>query len=116
MSQIWSESLLSTPINVSASGDNILIAAPASPAYLAIDFVQVIPTSAVTMQFFSGASANAKPITGPYPLTGQQVVTDENVFQNTAGVFTCAPGTSFNLNLSAGIQCGGIVRYRIVGN
>jgi hypothetical protein len=111
----WEENLNSTPINVSAAGDNTLIAAPVQAgSYLAIDFMQIIPSNAVTMQFYSGPSASNKPITGPYPLTGQQVITDENVFQNPNGVFTCAPQTAFVLNLSAGVQCGGIIRYRIV--
>ena len=111
----WQESLLTQVININTAGDNIVISAPPAGCYLAIDFLQLIPTLAVTVQFYSGPSTTT-PLSGPYPLTAQQVITDENVFQNQSGVFTCKSAQSFNINLGAGVQCGGFIRYRIVGN
>lgn len=111
----WQETLLTATINVSTAGDNVLIAAPPVGSYLAIDFLQLIPTSAVTIQFYSNPSPTT-PLTGPYPLSQQQVVTDENVFQNQSGIFTCLPHQSFVMNLGGAVQCGGFIRYRIVGD
>jgi hypothetical protein len=113
----FQETLYTKPISISASGDNVMIAAPSqSGDYIAIDFLQLIPTNAVTVQFYSGASSSNNPISGPYPLSAQQVVTDENVFQNQHGVMECAPNQSFVINLGAAVQCGGFIRYRVCGN
>jgi hypothetical protein len=112
----WQETLRTAPINVAASGDNVLIAAPTTVGdYIAIDFIQIIPTTAVTLQFYSGASTTS-PLTGPYPLSAQQVVTDENVFQNQHGILECAANQAFVMNLGGAVQCGGFIKYRIVGN
>ena len=110
------EDLKTVVINTAASGDITLIAAPAQGSYLAIDFVQVIPTLAATIQFFSGPSSSNVPLTGPYPLSQQQVVTDENVFQHQKGIMTCGNAAAFVLNNATAVQLGGFVRYRIVGN
>ncbi len=103
-------------INTAVAGDIELIPAPANGSYLAIDFVQVIPTLAATIQFFSGPSVNNNPLTGPYPLSQLQVVTDVNVFQHPKGVMTCRNAESFVINNATAVQLGGFVRYRIVGN
>ena len=111
----WQETLQTAVINNALSGDNVLIPAPAiSGDYIAIDFIQVIPTTAVTLQFFSGASPTT-PKSGPYPLSAQQVLTDENVFQNQHGVIECAANQAFVMNLGGAVQCGGFIRYRVVG-
>lgn len=109
------EDLKTAIINTASAGDNTLVVAPPAGSYLAIDFVQVIPTTAVTIQFYSGPSTT-NPLTGPYPLSAQQVITDENVFQHQKGIMTCGDGKSFVMNLGGAVQCGGFVRYRIVGN
>jgi hypothetical protein len=112
----WQETLYTAIIDTATSGDNILIAAPAVGSYIAVDFIQVIPTAAVSIQFFSNPSAQAHKLTGPYPLSQQQVITDENVFQNQHGVFESRQNESFVMKLGGAVQCGGVVRYRIVGN
>ena len=111
----YQEDLYTKAINISASGDNILIAAPPTGTYIAIDFIQIIPTTSVTVTFYSGASPTT-PLSGPYPLTAQQVITDENAIQHQRGVITCLPAQSFNINLGGAVQCGGFIRYRLVGN
>ncbi|MES2216682.1 MAG: hypothetical protein V4481_05315 [Patescibacteria group bacterium] len=113
----WQEDLKTAVINISGAGDNVLVEAPNTGSYLAIDFVQLIPTNAVTVTFYSGTVVEGQTaITGPYPLSQQQVVTDENVFQHQKGVMTCADARSFVINLGGAVQCGGFIRYRIVGN
>ena len=109
----FQETLRTAIIDNATAGDNVLIAAPASNSYIAIDFLQVIPTTAVTVQFWSNPAGTK--LTGPYPLSGQQVVTDENVFQNQHGIMECKVGQSFVMNLGSAVQCGGFIRYRIVG-
>ena len=112
----FQETLYTAIINTAASGDTTLVAAPPAGSYIAVDFVQIIPTNAVTIQFWSNPSASGTALTGPYPLSAQQVVTDENVFQNQHGIMESKVNQSFVLNLSSAVQCGGFVRYRICGN
>lgn len=112
----FQETLKTAIINTNTSGDNILIPAPSQAGnFIAIDFIQVIPTTSVTITFYSNPLASGHPLTGPYPLTAQQVVTDENVFQNQHGVMECRPNESFVMNLGGAVQCGGFIRYREVG-
>ena len=84
----FQETLKTATISVAASGDNILIAAPTTTGdYIAIDFIQIIPTTAVTITFYAGPQASGTALSGPYPLSQQQVVTDENVFQYQLGTW-----------------------------
>ena len=112
----FQETIRTVVINTNTSGDNILIAAPTNGDYIAIDFIQIIPTTAVSITFYAGPQASGTALSGPYPLSAQQVVTDENVFQNQHGVIECPPNTSFNLYLGGAVQCGGFLRYRLCGN
>ena len=108
----YQENLRKADINISTSGDNTLIAAPTTTGnYLAIDFVQYIPTTAVTVQYKSGTTNYG----GPLPLDAKQAVTIENAMKNEHGVLTMAPNQAFVMNLSGNVQVGGIIRYREVG-
>jgi len=105
--------LRSANIDVASSGNNTIVAAPSTTGnYLAIDFVSLIPTSAVTIQFKSGSTVRG----GPLPLDTKQALTWENAMRNEHGVITCAPNEAFVLNLGGNVQVGGLVRYREVGN
>ena len=106
----FDEKLNKADINISTSGDNTIISAPGAGKYLAIDYIDLLPTSAVTVQFKSGATAYG----GPYPFDAKQATTKENAMQNQDGVLTMADNASFVINLSAAIQVGGLVRYRII--
>ena len=112
------ETLMTQVINISTAGDNSLILAPATTgAYIAVDFLQLIPTTAVTVTFNSGNSMQGQfALSGPYPLSAQQVVTDENVFQDKDGIFTCGVNDDFVITLGGAVQCGGFIRYRLVQN
>lgn len=112
----FQETLRTAIIDVATAGDNILIAAPTNGDYIAIDFIQVIPTTAVSVQFYSNPSVSGTKLSGPYPLSAQQVVTDENVFQNQHGIIECKVNESFVMKLGGAVQCGGFIRYRLCGN
>lgn len=106
-----SEKLYEADININAAGNNTIIVAP-SGQYIAIDFLQLIPTNAVTVQFVNGATNYG----GAYPLGAGQVITNENSFQNPDGVMTMGYQNAFIINLGGAVQCGGFVRYRLMGN
>lgn len=100
-------------INISTVGDNTIIIAPTTTGnYLAIDFISLIPTLAVTVQFKSSSTNYG----GPLPLAAQQALTWENAIHNEHGILTLAPNEAFIINLSGNVQVGGLVRYREVGN
>ena len=105
------EDLQTAIINISSSGDNTIIAAPGAGKYLAIDHINLIPTSAVTLTFKKDTTA----ISGPYPLDAKQTMAIDNAMQAQKGVITCTDNTLFNINLGSTVQVGGFVRFRIVG-
>jgi|SRR3990167_10789118 len=106
------EKLNKADINISTSGDNIIIAAPGEGHYLAIDFLTLLPTTAVTVQFVTGSTNYG----GPFPLDGKQAMTLENATGHEYGCITCGDNEAFKINLSGNVQVGGFLRYRIVGN
>lgn len=101
--------MLKADINISASGDNTIIAAP-SEGFIAIDHINFIPTSAVTVQLKDGSTAYG----GAYPLDTKQAFTLENAMQSERGVITCSPASAFKINLGGAVQVSGFVRYRVV--
>ena len=99
-------------IDISSSGDNIIISAPGSGKYLAIDFIYIFPASAVTTQFKDGSTAYG----GSLPLDAKQPVTLENTIQDQDGVLTMSNNSAFVINLNSAVAVTGLVRYRIVGD
>jgi len=108
---LYAEDLRTAIISASSSGDNQIIAAP-TDGYIAIDHINIVPTSSVGLTFKSGSTA----LSGVYPLEAKQPITLENAMHNTKGVITIAKNTAFNINLDTGILISGFVRYRVVGN
>ncbi len=108
MSENWNN-LEKADIDIAASGDNTIIAAP-SIGYLAIDFITLLPTSAVEVQMKTGSTNYG----GPLPLDAKQPFTFENAMQNEHGVLTMGAGEAFVINLDSAVQCGGFVRFRVV--
>ncbi len=107
------ENLRKADIDISTSGNNVLITAPTTTGnYLAIDFISLIPTTAVTIQFKTGSTNYG----GPMPLDAKQALTWENAIQNVKGIITCGPNETFVINLGGNVQVGGLIRYREVGN
>lgn len=107
------EDLRKADISINTSGNNTIISAPSTTGnYLAIDFVSLIPTTAVTVQFKTGSTNYG----GALPLDAKQALTWENAIQNVSGVIRCAPNEAFVINLDGNVQVGGLVRYREIGN
>jgi len=98
-------------IDISASGDNTIIAAPTgTSAYLVIDHINLIPDSAVTLQIKDGSTDYG----GPYSLTANQGFVLENTIVKEEGIITLSANKAFILNLSGAVQVSGFVRYRII--
>ena len=97
-------------INISTSGDNTIISAPGANKNLAIDFITLLPTTAVEIQMKTGSTN----IGGPLPLDAKQPFTFENAPGHQRGIITCANNEAFIINLDSAVQCGGFLRYRIM--
>ena len=106
----WSEKLYKADISISSSGDNTIIAAPGAGKRIAIDLVNVLPTSAVSVQMKDGTTNYG----GAYPLDAKQPFVFENTIQNYDGIITLSANSAFILNLGSAVQVGGFVRYRIL--
>jgi len=106
---MYENNLLKADINIASSGNNTVIAAP-SEGYIAIDHINFVPTSAVTVQLKSGTTNYG----GAYPLDTKQAFTIENTILNPKGVITCGSKEAFVINLGAAVQVSGFIRYRIV--
>ena len=107
----YGENLKSVVVSFASSGDNTVITAPTSPAYLAIDLFSVVPNAAVSLKLIRGTTD----LTGTYSLTANQGFTLDNSFQNVDGVITCGAGEAFKVNLGSAVQVSGFCRYRICG-
>jgi hypothetical protein len=104
------EKLKNVVVSISSSGDNTVIPAP-SQGYIAIDNLNFVPNSSVSLKLISGTTD----LSGVYSLTANQGFTQDNVSQNQDGIITCKKGEAFIINLSGAVQCSGFCRYRIIG-
>lgn len=127
---IYQEKLLKQDINISTVGDNtvITIGTGEMPAawdnaqqYIAIDHINLVPATAVTVQLKNGATTDANNGTvpqtnygGAYPFTASQGYVVDNVMGNEAGIITLQANKSFVINLSVGVQVSGFIRYRLL--
>lgn len=111
MTQIYSGTSRTIALSISSSGDNQVIAAP-TDGYIAIDHINLIPTTAVSLTFKRGSTA----ISGAYPLDAKQPVTLENATHKEEGVMRCGRNEAFVINLGSAVQVGGYIDYRVVGN
>ena len=110
MSFDYHETLEKADINTSSSGDNTIIAAPSTGQYLAIDHINLLVNGVVTIQFKAGSTAYG----GPYLMASGGALVLENSIHNEHGIITMPNATAFIMNLSAGVQVSGFVRYRII--
>jgi hypothetical protein len=110
MDYTFGEKLYKADVNTSTSGDNTMVAAPGAGKHLAIDFITIIPTSAVSVTFKTGSTAYG----GAFPLDTKQSLTIENAIHNHDGVITCADNEAFVISLGGAVQVGGFIRYHIV--
>lgn len=103
------ETLEKADISINTAGDNTVIAAPGDGKYLMIDFIALIPTTAVGVQFKDGSTNYG----GALPLDAKQALVFENAMKNEHGVITLGNNSAFVINLDSGVQVGGFIRYRI---
>lgn len=110
----YNETLEQAVVSFSATGDNTVIAAPGTGKYLAIDFLQYIPSADVTITLYSGPQASGTAISGAMPLKANQANTIENAMHNEHGVITCNDNQSFNMFSTGSSTITGFIRYRII--
>lgn len=108
----FSEKWQKADVSIASSGNNTVIAAPTSPAYLAIDHINLLPVTAVTVQLKDGTTSYG----GQYSLAQQQGWTIENAVHHQDGIITLSPGNAFVISLGGAVQVSGFVRYRIMNN
>lgn len=94
-------------VNVSASGDNVVVAAVAGKKIVVINIL-VVAAGTVTLTIKSGVGGGATAKSGPLPLAVNTGL--GGVFDPT-GHFETAPGEALNLSLSAAIAVGGWLTY-----
>jgi hypothetical protein len=105
------EKLLKSDISISSSGDNTIISAPSGTSeYIAIDHINIVPNSSVSVQLKDGSTNYG----GAYLLVANQDLILENSVQNQDGVITLSANSAFVINLSSATQVSGFVRYRII--
>ena len=100
-------------ISISASGDNLVIAAPGVGKAIYIDHVNVYPNGAVNVTLYNGAATDNKALSGTYQLTTGQALVFDNSGVLEHGILECSPNKAFNINLSGAVSVVGFVRYRI---
>lgn len=115
----YQERLLKADININTAGDNTIIVPGAGemPAtwengavYIVIDHINLVPAAAVTVQLKNGTTNYG----GAYPLTSNQGFVLENAIHSEVGIITLGPNKNFVINLSAGVQVSGFIRYRLL--
>jgi hypothetical protein len=113
----FQERELKADINISTSGDNTIIAPgsgqmPAtwdnSAEFIAIDFIVLFATAAVTVQMKDGTTNYG----GAYPLAAQQAYVFDNTPHLENGIITLSANSNFVINLSAPVSVTGFIRYR----
>lgn len=98
-------------IDISSSGDNTIIVAPTgTSAYIAIDHINFVSDSAVSVLLKSDTNE----LSGTYSLTSSQGFVLENSYLDPNGVITCVAGEAFIINLDSDVQVSGFIKYRIV--
>lgn len=101
----------SLPINVNSSGDNIVVPAVVGKS-VRVMAMKLIPAGAVNVQVCSG-TGTSKVLDGLEALTTSEVYSREF---NPMGWYQTVLGDGLNINLSGGIQIGGVVVYVYVEN
>lgn len=106
-------------VSFSGTGDNVVIAAPGAGKYLAIDFLQFVPSADVSLTLWNGLSTGTPTstnyaISGAMPFKANQPDTIENSVRNEHGIITCDDNQPFNMYSSGGSTVTGFIRYRII--
>jgi hypothetical protein len=103
--------VLSKPVNVSASGDNQVIAGVAGKVLKVVSFI-VIPASSVIMKFTDGPGGTI--------LLGPATIGVQGLWPGFAApygpgfqfpFFICTAGNDLTLNLGSAVQVGGLINF-----
>src|SRR3990167_1381278 len=97
---------INIPVSFASSGDNEIIAAPAT-GRIVIDNLNFVPASAVGAKLIRGSTD----LSGRYSLTANQGYTQENSAGSRWGVLRCLPGEAFKINIDSAVQCSGFCDY-----
>lgn len=106
------ERRINLPLSISTSGSQEVIAAPGAGKRIAIDHINLIVTSAVTLTFYSATNA----LSGAYPFDTKQAMVLENTTSDPEGVIACNDNEAFNITLGGAVQVSGFIKYRILNN
>ena len=96
----------SAVINTNASGMTTLVSNPSTTAYMYVWQLFLAAANATYVQFFDGPGA----ISGNIGITAGTPI-NLSTGQGISPYFTIAPGSTFVLNDSVGVQKGGFFHY-----
>ena len=101
-----SSPLSSAPINISSSGNNVVVAGQTGKI-VRVYRLAMVAMSSVTATIEDGGSTA---LTGPMALAANQ----ELYFPfDTQPVFITSPGNAFEIKLSSGVSVGGVIYYTV---
>src|SRR3990167_7649415 len=110
MSELYTGNLRKANIDISSAATNEIIPAP-SAGYIVIDFIALMPNSAVTLTLKDGATTYGAALA----LAEKQPIVFENTIHSDQGIITLTAGNAFNILLGSAVQVSGFVRYRVIG-
>ena len=106
------EKRIQLAVDTSTSGNNELISAPGDGSYLAIDFLLINPNGGgQTLTIVTGSTTIFS-----LTLDDNQPFTIENAIHDPEGIIKCGNNEAFVLNLGAGTQVTGYIKYRVFNN
>ena len=107
--------MLSIPINVSASGDSVLVAAV--PGFKIRVFSYSLMANGAVSATFKDSAGNS--LAGPFPFAaaGQSIAEAQGLHTpERSGLFDTALGASLKINLGGNVQVGGRLSYDLYSN
>ena len=101
-------------IDVSTSGDNVLVAAV--PSFrIVLTSLEFVVASSVTVTWTSGTSGSGSDaaLSGPMPFGGTSAPPGDSKTENNRGWYSTAIGEALNMNLSGAVQVSGGLTYAL---
>jgi hypothetical protein len=105
---------VNAPVNISASGDNVVLAAVPGKILRVLNVV-LIPAAAVVIKFTDGLAGAV--LAGPMTVQPQGIwpgYLQPWAAGGTLSNFDTSPGNALVINLGAAIQVGGFIGYTII--
>ena len=102
------------PIDISTSGDNVLVAAVAGFRIVLTSFEFVVG-GAVNITWTSGTASSGSDLalSGPIPFGGTSSPPGDSKSENNRGWYSTNLGEALNMNLSAAVQVSGGLTYAL---